>query len=128
MTERHAYLVGGSLGLAAILLFWLLPKPQSYQLAAVLLTLIAGVYSGFAFRDGRRIVVLIENTVALGFCLVAVAGLWVDPIFLPAGYFAHGFWDLAHHRRGISTEMPHWFVPFCVVFDWMVGAFLIIWW
>lgn len=48
-------------------------------------------------------------------------------MLLPAGYFAHGLWDLAHHRHGPLADILGWWVPYCVIYDWLVGAFLVFW-
>src|SRR5262249_45004095 len=40
------------------------------------------------------------------------------------GYFAHGLWDLAHHPRGVPTQVPNWYRLSCIVYDWLVGAFI----
>ena len=45
---------------------------------------------------------------------------------LAAGYFAHGLWDLVHHRRGIDTAMPWWWVPGCLGYDLVLGAYILI--
>jgi hypothetical protein len=37
---------------------------------------------------------------------------------------AHGFWDLFHHRHGPYADTPHWYIPFCVVYDWILGDVL----
>ena len=43
-----------------------------------------------------------------------------------AGYLGHCLWDLVHHRRGIDTAMPWWWVPACLGYDAVVGAYILI--
>ena len=57
------------------------------------------------------------------------SGSWRHPAtehgFLAAGYFAHGLWDLAHHPHGVQTRVRSWYIPACVVYDWLVAAFVV---
>jgi hypothetical protein len=116
------------LGVATIPVFIALTKPLAQQWGALLLALIGGAYVGFAARDGRLSANLIELAGAVAFAAVGLAGLQFNPLWIAAGYVAHGFWDLFHHRHGPSAHTPHWYIPFCVVYDWIVGAFLLVWW
>ncbi len=93
------------------------------------LALIAGVYLGFAFSDGRLSVMLTELFVALAFTAAALAGAMSWPVWIAVALGAHGLWDWAHHRERVPTHMPRWYVPFCAVFDWVYAAGLLgIWW
>jgi hypothetical protein len=71
---------------------------------------------------------VIELLGGLGFGLIALAGLSFSPLLIAAGYIAHGLWDLLHHQDGPYADTPHWYIPFCVVYDWIVGTFLLGWW
>ena len=124
----HPYWAGLLLGVASIPVFIVLPEPLAQQWGALLLGIIGGAYVGFAARDGRLSANIIELVGALVFAAVGLAGLQLSPLLIAAGYVAHGFWDLFHHRRGPYAETPHWYIPFCVVYDWIVGAFLLVWW
>jgi hypothetical protein len=124
----HPYWAGVLLGVATIPVFIALTKPLAQQWGALLLALIGGAYVGFAARDGRLSANLIELAGAVAFAAVGLAGLQFNPLWIAAGYVAHGFWDLFHHRHGPSAHTPHWYIPFCVVYDWIVGAFLLVWW
>lgn len=77
--------------------------------------------------DGRPRQIIIEILGVIAFCSCAVLGLWVSPIFLLIGYFAHGIWDIIHHSHGIKTKVTHWYIPFCLIYDWLVGAYIIYW-
>lgn len=128
VVTQPPYWAGGILGLVTILVLLPIPKPQSQQVTALLLAMIAGAYFGFAANDGRQSANLIESVVGLGFGELAFAGLWLEPMLLPVGYFAHGLWDLTHHRHGPLADIPDWWVPYCVIYEWLVGAFLVFWW
>lgn len=124
----HPYWTGLLLGAATIPVLIALPKPVAQQWGALLLALIGGAYVGFAARDGRTSATHIELAGALAFAAIGLAGLQFNPLLIAGGYVAHGFWDLFHHRHGPYAQTPHWYIPFCVVYDWILGAFLLVWW
>jgi hypothetical protein len=95
------------------------------EAAALILTLVYGIYVGFALTRGDLGALAIE----IGFVLVGLVliglGLWRSPGWLAVGFALHGGWDLLHHRdrhvlgvRGV----PVWYVPACAVYDWIVAA------
>ena len=105
-----------------------LPKPKALELLSAVLVGIAAVYLGFVLLDGRRREMLIEfGNIGLTIAL-ALLGLWVAPVWLAVGYFAHGLWDAVHHPRGVQTKIPQWYVPFCLIYDWIIGGFVLLWW
>lgn len=124
----HPYWAGLLLAVATVPVFLALPKPLAQQWGALLLAVIGGAYVGFAARDGRPSANLIELAGALAFAAIGLAGLQSTPLLIAGGYVAHGFWDLFHHRHGPYAHTPHWYIPFCVVYDWIVGGFLLVWW
>jgi hypothetical protein len=110
-------------------LHFIIPAETSVLLASLTLALIAGVYLGFAFSDGRLPVMLTELFVALTFTAAALGGAMSWPVWIAVALGAHGLWDWAHHRERVPTRMPRWYVPFCAVFDWVYAAGLLgIWW
>ncbi|SFU98660.1 hypothetical protein SAMN04488527_1724 [Aliiroseovarius crassostreae] len=109
------------IGLGALAVHLVLPVDASQTLAALLLTLIAGVYIGFAVNDGRLPRILVEGSVAIGFVAFAGWALLYAPILLPLGYIFHAGWDFLHHTSIFNMKMPKWYVPACVVFDVIVG-------
>lgn len=120
-------IVVGAISLAPHLF---LSPEMSLGFAGVLLGVIAGVYFGFAVVRGSNREQLIEFNVASGFGIAALLGLGVSPWSLALGYLAHGFWDLAHHnsaKLGL-VSVPQWYVPWCVIIDFIVGLGLILIW
>ena len=105
----------------------MLPRPLAAELFAVLLALIASVYVGFGLRASRGGERNVEVATAAGFVVVALLGLWVSPYFWVAGLVGHGVWDLAHHPRGLRTEVPGWYPPYCAAYDWALGASVLVW-
>jgi hypothetical protein len=97
-----------------------------FDFFALVLSIIAAIYIGFALSDGRRRYIVLESANAVAYGVLALLGMWASPWYLVAGYIAHGGWDLVHHNRGIRTRIVRWYVPFCVVIDWLVGAYIAI--
>lgn len=118
LVKVNPAIIAGFLALVSLPFHFVLPITASHQLAAILLSLVAGVYVGFAVQDGRLKILLIEGLVALIFIGAALAGLWVSAWFIPLAYVIHGFWDYAHHRH-VDTALPKWYIPFCAVYDWI---------
>ena len=120
-------LSGGILGIASLPAYLMLQHVNSILLAALILVLIAGVYLGYAFSDGRWKIIATEGVVAsvfLGAAFIGVSGWqWAIPI----AFALHGLWDAAHHSR-VGTIMPHWYIPFCAVYDWATAAGLCLIW
>jgi hypothetical protein len=101
--------------------------PDSLAFHTVALTLIASIYMGFAFADGRVSIMILELSVGAGFVVLALLGLWLAPAFVAVGLVLHAFWDLGHRPRGIPTELPRWYPPFCAAFDFVfAGVFLLL--
>jgi hypothetical protein len=108
--------------------FHLVVSPElSYELAAITLVLIAGVYIGYAFKDGRASSILIELPTALAFSGAAWAGMNGYPSLIIAALALHGLWDLLHHNV-VKTEIPRWYIPFCAATDWVMAACLFFIW
>ncbi|WP_424972943.1 DUF6010 family protein [Dinoroseobacter sp. S76] len=101
-------------------------QDSSLVLAAITLALIGGAYIGFGAADGRRSVFWSELAVALVFGAAAVAGLLWHWAALSLGLTLHALWDLAHHNARRLAWVPRWYIPFCVVFDLMAAAFLVL--
>jgi len=126
ISERWRELgIGILLAIGIISFTGLLNDEQKLEFFAIVLAAIAAIYVGFALSDGRLREIVIEVLVALTFGICVLVGLWLYPIAIAIGYFAHGFWDLVHHKQGIQTKITGWYIPFCVAVDWLVGAYII---
>lgn len=126
------WMLGSAVILFALPLHLFLPLEMSVQLAALLLSSIAGVYFGFAIVSGDQNKMMIELTGAGLYGLVALAGLVWWQWLIPIGLAAHAIWDLAHHNRfAIHKSLaptPQWYVPTCVYVDVVLAvAFSAIW-
>lgn len=120
-------MVGSLLAAVFILIAHLLPDAQTHEFLSMVLVGIATAYIGFAVADGRRKTFIIEIAGVIGFCICTAIGLWLAPVALVIGYFGHGIWDVVHHPHGIQTHVTRWYIPFCLVFDWVIGAYVIYW-
>jgi hypothetical protein len=120
--------VGGALaGAVTLLVPSLLSSRAAFDFLAVWLGVTAGVYLGFALQDGRSSALGIEVVgLALFAALATIALASQTAWLLAAGYFGHGLWDLVHHRRGIDTALPWWWVPGCLGYDLVLGAYILI--
>jgi hypothetical protein len=119
-----------ALSIASVIPHLILPRAASLAFAAVLLGVIAGVYFGFAVMKGALRDQLVELIVSCLFALAAILGLTASPIFLPAAYVAHAFWDFAHHNRSNLrlVAVPQWYVPWCASIDVIIAAGLCLVW
>ncbi len=95
-----------------------LPPEWRAPWMAALLVLTAGIYVGgaLAVNEGLRWQ-LLQTWLILG--LIAAAWL-VHPVFIAIGWLLHPAWD-ALHPKHIHTGLPAWVMPWCLVFDVMVG-------
>ncbi len=80
-----------------------LTPEASLGFAAVLIALIAGIYFGFAVMNGSGRDQFVEFNVSGLFAVTGLLGLLYWPVLLPAAYFGHAVWDLAHHNRKPSV-------------------------
>src|SRR5918995_7549021 len=120
-----ALVAGVIFGGATLLIPILLSRDTAFGLLAILLGMIASVYLGYALNDGRLRAFQVEYVGLLAFTALATIALARDSALLLAiGYLGHGLWDLLHHRRGVDTRMPWWYVPVCLGYDTVVAIYV----
>lgn len=124
----HPVPVAGILALISLPVHLLLPEDASYAGAAIVLGMIAGIYIGFAVVANRLDQILLQLFVALGFAGFALIAWMTNPIWIAAGYVAHGLWDAAHHFRLSKVAFPRWYIPLCAVYDILAGLGLAVIW
>ena len=92
------------------------------QMAALLLTLTAGAYIGFAVVRENEPGVGLDIALAVGFLLVAAVTMLRDPrqalTIVALAFAAHAVIDVAH-RPGLLPEAlaPRWYAVGCAVYD-----------
>ena len=104
----------------------LLPEEISQLTIAITIAIIAGAYIGFGAQDARPWVFLTELGAAVLFGVMALLGVLWSPYMFAAALFLHGVWDLLHHNGLFGAKVPRWYIPFCVVIDWIAAAGLLI--
>lgn len=97
------------------------------QLAALVLTLTAGAYIGFAVTHENQPGVGLDIALAVGFLVVAAVTMVRDPrqalTIVALAFVAHAVLDIAH-RPGILPDglTPRWYAVGCAVYDLYLGA------
>ena len=97
------------------------------QLAALLLSLTAGAYIGFAVVRENEPGVGLDIALAVGFLLVAALTMVRDPrealTIIALAFAAHALVDVAH-RPGLLPEAlaPRWYAIGCAVYDVVIAA------
>jgi hypothetical protein len=119
-------LVSVALAVLTILAALLLGAELARIALAMTLAVTGGIYVGFAISEDRLSSMIVESIQLLVFFAIALCGATLSWWFLVAGYFGHGLWDFAHHPHGVRTHVPRWYISACVVYDWLVGAFIAI--
>lgn len=97
------------------------------QLAALLLTLSAGAYIGFAVGRESEPGVGLDVALAVGFMLVAAVTMLRDPrqalTIVALAFAAHAIVDVAHQPGALPDGIaPRWYAVGCAVFDVYIGA------
>ena len=119
------YLIGVAMALAIAGLAVGTGMDRDRSFAPVVMIVIAFYYVLFAAMSGSTRVLVMEVAVAMGFSLVAVAGLLTKPWIAPAAIIAHGLFDTVHHLLIENTGMPRWWPGFCMSIDIALGAALV---
>jgi 4-amino-4-deoxy-L-arabinose transferase-like glycosyltransferase len=128
--SNHPYGTGIAIGVATLAPHFFLDAQASLAFAALVVSMVAGVYFGFAVTNGTERNQMVELNIALVFAVAGLLGFLFWPVLIAGAYFAHGAWDLAHHNRARLSlvAIPQWYVPFCIVVDVIVGTGLIAIW
>lgn len=127
---QHPVLTAFLVAIGSLAPHLFLDESLSIGFAALLISLIAGVYLGFAVVNGSTREQMIEFGVASLFLVAALLGLAIWPGAIAAAYLAHAGWDFAHHDRAHLSlvEIPRWYVPWCAIIDVLIGIGLILVW
>ena len=97
------------------------------QMAALLLTLSAGAYIGFAVVRENELGVGLDIALAVVFMIVAAVTMVRDPrqalTIMALAFVAHAVLDIAH-RPGLLPDAlaPRWYAVGCAVYDVFMGA------
>lgn len=97
------------------------------QIAALLITLVAGAYIGLAVVRENDPGVGFDVALAVGFMVVAAWTMMRDPrqalTVLALAFAAHALVDVAH-RPGLLPDAlaPRWYAVGCAIYDAYIGA------
>ena len=123
--------VGGAmLSLIAFLLskFW--KEIAGRTLLATVLFAAAGAYLGFAFAFAETVLrpsVFIELLQCIAFGTLGLYGWRDNAKWLALGFALHPFWDFPLHYLGPGRTYAPWsYAVFCVSFDWVAAAYILI--
>ena len=111
--------IGAAQAMLALTFWWL----DAATVHALMITLIAAVYIGFAVSDGRANVILAESIVVVVFFIAAAAAVAATPWLLVVIYLGHGAKDLWQHRHHF-VHGTRWWPPFCFAVDVTVAAII----
>ena len=120
-----AIITGLLLAFLTYIFFYTLEDEKIIELLTVIMTLIGAAYYGFAFKEDNRSIVITEVVVSTLFIVTALLGLWFSIWFIFVGLVLHGFWDLIHHNSKKLARIPSWYIPFCVVYDWVLAVIVL---
>ena len=129
----RAVLIEGAIGgfvlsLIAFVLSRFVKDSAGRTLLATVLFAAAGAYFGFAFNETTpRIWVLIELLQVVAFGTLGLYGWRGSRYWLALGYALHPLWDFGVHHLGPGRAFaPVPYVFACVTFDWVVAAYILI--
>jgi|SRR5690349_2417410 hypothetical protein len=97
------------------------------QIAALLLTLIAGAYVGLAVVRENEPGVGLDIAFAIGFMITAAWTMMRDPrqalTILALGFAGHAVLDVAHQPGMLPDSLaPRWYSIGCAIYDAYIGA------
>ena len=135
MTEAELtrVLIGGAIGgamlsLLAFLLSRFIKDTVGRTALVTGLFAAAGAYFGFAIvGSGPRIWILIELLQVIVFGAMGLHGWKGSPKWLALGWALHPIWDFVLHNLGPGrTFAPLAYTISCITFDWVVAAYILI--
>ncbi len=97
------------------------------QLAALLLTLTAGAYIGFAVAREAEPGVGLDVAISIGFLIAAGMSMVKEPrqalTIVALAFAAHAILDVAHRPGLLPVGLaPRWYAIGCAVYDVYIGA------
>ncbi len=118
-----ATLIGVSAALFTILIVTVFKRLDRNVFYGLILSAIGFLYVGFTWTDITTVIINILQ--AIFFLLLAYFGIKKNSLFLIAGYFMHGLWDLMYNHIGNSDLIPPHYDFFCSTYDFIIGFHLL---
>lgn len=116
-------IIGISSGVLVILLIGFLRQFDKKLIYGLILSGIGFLYVGFTWTD--KLSLVITAVQALIFLFLAYYGMKRNSLLLAAGYFLHGFWDLAYDLFRLPDLIPPHYDLFCLSIDFTMGIYLV---
>jgi hypothetical protein len=89
----------------------------------LILSGIGWLYVGFTWSDLKSFI--ITSVQAIIFLFIAYYGVKKSMYIMAAGYFLHGFWDLAYNLLPDKHLIPPHYDLFCLSIDFTIGLYLL---
>lgn len=113
--------------LLTVVVVQILPGEQALDVLSAVLVAAAAVYIGAALAGKDNSTLALELIAGIAFIAVALVGRWYAAGILAWGYFAHGAWDLVHHRKIAGASTGKVFPVLCCVYDWSIAVVILAW-
>jgi hypothetical protein len=120
----NAVLIGISGGLLVMLFIGLLKGLNKQVVYGLILTGIGFLYVGFTWSNVQALVV--NCLQAIFFLFLSYFGIKKSMLFLVAGYFLHGTWDIIYHLFPGRNLIPPHYDLFCLSIDFTMGLYLLV--
>jgi len=120
LTDSRAYALAFGLFLVTVGALAVVPGNVRALGTGMVAAVIAAIYVGFGFADGRPRALGIEGSFAAVVVVAAGAGAFAMPPLLAVALLAHAGWDLLHHRSVAliqTNTVPTWYPPACMLYD-----------
>ena len=127
ISDRLAVALAAIFVAVSMVWLWFTPVADRRTAEGLTLAIIAAIYIGFALAERDAGNLLIEVVFASAIIAVVFVGLAHSPYWLAGGLAAHGVWDVLHHHRHPvlgTREVPRWYPPACVVYDFPLAIFV----
>jgi hypothetical protein len=120
------YLIGLLLAIVVIVFSALIGLDRERSFYVTVLIVIASYYALFAGMAGSGHALIVEILAASVFCVLAVFGFKGNLWLVAVALIGHGIFDF--FRRGLieNPGVPHWWPGFCLAFDVVFGAWLVV--
>ena len=113
--------------LFTVILLQILPGERGLDFLTAVLVAAGAVYIGAALAGNDSSTLALETVAGIAFIAVALLGRWYGAIILAWAYFAHGVWDILHHREIAGAKTGKTFPVLCWVYDWSIAVVILLW-
>ena len=119
-----APIIGALLAISVGLFATVVRLDRDRSFYAVVMIVIAALYSLFAVMGASTEVLVRESVIGVGFIAVTTAGFRWSLWLVAAALAAHGVYDLTHGMFFVNAGVPVWWPHFCFTYDVVAAAYL----